>query len=228
MPPSGDRRGHEQDEEARACRNSENRSHISVKKSVESPRGCPKNAAIVGAATATAASVMAARIPEVPQCARCAVRARCIALACQNGVVLSVLLISTYDMGRQPFGLASPAAWLREAGVEAVCVDLARERLSQDAVKAATMVAFFLPMHTATRLALPVIDRVRRSNPAARARGLRPLRAAQRCPVAGTRRRRRPRGGIRRGSLVRGRRAGAGARVRGARAREPTGADMRG
>ena len=30
------------------------------------------------------------------------------------------------------------------------------------------MVAFFLPMHTATRLALPVIDRVRRSNPAAR------------------------------------------------------------
>ena len=83
-------------------------------------------------------------------------------------VLLSVLLISTYDMGRQPFGLASPAAWLREAGVEAVCVDLARERLSQDAVKAATMVAFFLPMHTATRLALPVIDRVRRSNPAAR------------------------------------------------------------
>ena len=71
-------------------------------------------------------------------------------------------------MGRQPFGLASPAAWLREAGVEAVCVDLARERLPQDAVKAATMVAFFLPMHTATRLALPVIDRVRRSNPAAR------------------------------------------------------------
>ena len=83
-------------------------------------------------------------------------------------VGLSVLLISTYDMGRQPFGLASPAAWLREAGVDAVCVDLARERLSQDAVKAATMVAFFLPMHTATRLALPVIDRVRRSNPAAR------------------------------------------------------------
>ncbi len=81
---------------------------------------------------------------------------------------LSVLLISTYDMGRQPFGLASPAAWLREAGVEVVCVDLTRERLPQDAVKAATMVAFFLPMHTATRLALPVIDRVRRSNPAAR------------------------------------------------------------
>ena len=81
---------------------------------------------------------------------------------------MSVLLISTYDMGRQPFGLASPAAWLREAGVEVVCVDLARERLPQDALEAATTVAFFLPMHTATRLALPVIDRVRRSQPAAK------------------------------------------------------------
>ena len=28
------------------------------------------------------------------------------------------LLISTYDLGRQPFGLASPAAWLRRAGLE--------------------------------------------------------------------------------------------------------------
>ena len=77
------------------------------------------------------------------------------------------LLISTYDLGRQPFGLASPAAWLREAGVEVTCADLAKERLPQDAVRAATLIAFFLPMHTATRLALPVIDRVRALNPSA-------------------------------------------------------------
>ena len=32
---------------------------------------------------------------------------------------------------------------------------------------AASLVAFFLPMHTATRLALPMIDRVRAINPAA-------------------------------------------------------------
>ena len=75
------------------------------------------------------------------------------------------LLISTYDMGRQPFGLASPAAWLRDAGVEVTCADLAKERLSRDSVRAATLIAFFLPMHTATRLALPVIDRVRSLNP---------------------------------------------------------------
>lgn len=79
-----------------------------------------------------------------------------------------VLLISTYDMGRQPFGLASPAAWLREAGVDVVCADLAKERLSEVAVKAAGAIAFFLPMHTATRLALPVIERVRQLNPEAR------------------------------------------------------------
>jgi radical SAM superfamily enzyme YgiQ (UPF0313 family) len=77
------------------------------------------------------------------------------------------LLISTYDMGRQPFGLASPAAWLTEAGLDVVCADLAKERLQDDAVADASLIAFFLPMHTATRLALPVIDRVRAANPGA-------------------------------------------------------------
>ncbi|HJU43726.1 MAG TPA: CUAEP/CCAEP-tail radical SAM protein [Vicinamibacterales bacterium] len=76
-----------------------------------------------------------------------------------------VVLVSTYDLGRQPFGVASPAAWLRRAGVEARAIDLSRERLSPDTVTAARVVAFYLPMHTATRLALPVIDRVRSINP---------------------------------------------------------------
>jgi hypothetical protein len=69
-------------------------------------------------------------------------------------------------MGRQPFGLASPAAWLRGAGHEVTCVDLTRSKLREDAVQRAGMVAFYLPMHTATRLALPVMDRVRALNPA--------------------------------------------------------------
>jgi radical SAM superfamily enzyme YgiQ (UPF0313 family) len=79
-----------------------------------------------------------------------------------------VVLISTYELGRQPFGLASPAAWLRRAGVEVVALDLSRQRLDDEAVRAADAAAFFLPMHTATRLALPVIDRVRGLNPRAR------------------------------------------------------------
>ncbi|MDP7673058.1 MAG: CUAEP/CCAEP-tail radical SAM protein [Vicinamibacterales bacterium] len=78
---------------------------------------------------------------------------------------LRALLIGTYEMGRQPFGLASPAAWLRDAGVDVTCVDLTRERLSNDVVSRAGLVAWYLPMHTATRLALPIIQRVRDVNP---------------------------------------------------------------
>ncbi|MEP6593126.1 MAG: CUAEP/CCAEP-tail radical SAM protein, partial [Acidobacteriota bacterium] len=78
---------------------------------------------------------------------------------------MHVLLISTYDMGRQPFGLASPAAWLKAAGVEVVCADLDKERLDDALVHGASLVACFLPMHTATRLAMPIIDRIRALRP---------------------------------------------------------------
>jgi radical SAM superfamily enzyme YgiQ (UPF0313 family) len=78
------------------------------------------------------------------------------------------LLISTYEMGRQPFGLASAAAWLRSAGWEVTCADVAKERLHDDAVTRADLVGFHLPMHTATRLAGSVLARVRRLNPTAR------------------------------------------------------------
>jgi radical SAM superfamily enzyme YgiQ (UPF0313 family) len=77
------------------------------------------------------------------------------------------LLISTYDLGRQPFGLASPAAWLRREGVEVACVDVTKARLTDDEIARASLVAFYLPMHTATRLAAPILERVQRVNPAA-------------------------------------------------------------
>ena len=57
---------------------------------------------------------------------------------------------------------------LRAAGVDVTCLDLAKQRLDLDVVAASDAVAFFLPMHTATRLALPVIDRVRAVSPSAR------------------------------------------------------------
>ncbi len=79
-----------------------------------------------------------------------------------------VLLISTYELGHQPFGLASPAAWLDRAGHNVTCVDLAVDPLPEDAARQADLVAFYLPMHTATRLAVPVIERVRQLNPNAR------------------------------------------------------------
>ncbi len=81
---------------------------------------------------------------------------------------MRALLISTYDLGRQSFGLASGAAALHAHGVEVSCLDLARQRLDESLVQASDAVCFYLPMHTATRLALPVIDRVRALQPRAR------------------------------------------------------------
>jgi radical SAM superfamily enzyme YgiQ (UPF0313 family) len=78
------------------------------------------------------------------------------------------LLVSTYDLGRQPFGLASPAAWLRAAGVEVACADASRGPIADEQFAAASVIAFYLPMHTATRLASPLIDRARQVNPSAR------------------------------------------------------------
>ena len=46
-------------------------------------------------------------------------------------------------------------------------LDLARQELDEGALRAADAVAFYLPMHTATRRAIPVIRRAREINPAA-------------------------------------------------------------
>jgi radical SAM superfamily enzyme YgiQ (UPF0313 family) len=81
--------------------------------------------------------------------------------------MLRALLVSTYDLGRQPFGLASPAAWLRAAGTEVRVLDLAVQPFDEDAARAADLVAFHVPMHTATRLATRHAAAVRRLNPRA-------------------------------------------------------------
>ena len=44
---------------------------------------------------------------------------------------MKVVLISTYELGHQPFGIASPAAWLRDAGATVDTLDLALERLDE-------------------------------------------------------------------------------------------------
>ncbi len=81
--------------------------------------------------------------------------------------LMNVLLISTYESGHQPFGLASPAAWLREDGFYVGVLDLSQTPLNEEAVRDAGLIAFYLPMHTATRLALRVIARAGALNPAA-------------------------------------------------------------
>jgi radical SAM superfamily enzyme YgiQ (UPF0313 family) len=81
---------------------------------------------------------------------------------------MKIVLISTYELGHQPFGLASPRAWLTREGHEVACADLAVEALPEGPVREADLIAFYLPMHTATRLALPVIERAKQLNPRAR------------------------------------------------------------
>jgi len=81
--------------------------------------------------------------------------------------MMKVLLVSTYELGRQPFGLASPAAWLRGRGARVSCNDVAVEPFDEGAAVAADLVCFHVPMHTATRLAVPLIERVRAINPGA-------------------------------------------------------------
>jgi len=81
---------------------------------------------------------------------------------------MRALLISTYELGRQPFGLASPAAWLRQANIEVECIDASRTPVPDALLASADLTAFYLPMHTATRLASPLIQRARRLNAAAR------------------------------------------------------------
>jgi radical SAM superfamily enzyme YgiQ (UPF0313 family) len=70
-------------------------------------------------------------------------------------------------MGRQPFGLASPAAWLRQAGFTVRCLDLSIDSLDVEALRAANLIAFYVPMHMGTRMAVPVITQVRQINPQA-------------------------------------------------------------
>ncbi|MHB8652915.1 MAG: CUAEP/CCAEP-tail radical SAM (seleno)protein [Terriglobia bacterium] len=78
---------------------------------------------------------------------------------------MNALLISTYELGRQPFGLASPAAWLRRAGASVECLDLSRQSVSARQIQRADFIAFYVPMHTAARLAVAALPKIRSINP---------------------------------------------------------------
>ena len=80
---------------------------------------------------------------------------------------MNIVLISTYELGRQPFGLASPAAWLRKRGHKVVTLDLARQSQDESAIRSAELIAIYLPMHTATRLAAQLVPSLRKLNSSA-------------------------------------------------------------
>jgi radical SAM superfamily enzyme YgiQ (UPF0313 family) len=81
-----------------------------------------------------------------------------------------VVLVSCYEPGHQPQGVASAIAHLRRAGFQPTCLDLAVEPFDDGArarLAAAKLVAISVPMHTALVLGRRVGGRLRRDNPGA-------------------------------------------------------------
>ncbi len=80
---------------------------------------------------------------------------------------MRVVLVSPYEIGRQPFGLAEPAALLRAAGHTVECVDLSLERLAPETLAGADFIGLYVAMHTATRIAIEALPRIRAAAPEA-------------------------------------------------------------
>ena len=71
-----------------------------------------------------------------------------------------VVLINPYELGRQPFALAAPAALLKSAGHAVSCIDLSLQKLDAAVLAGADVVALYVGMHTATRIALEALPRI--------------------------------------------------------------------
>ncbi len=77
----------------------------------------------------------------------------------------SILLVSCYELGHQPAGIAMPMGLLRRAGYDAETMDVSVEGFDADKAKRAGFVGISVPMHTALRLGLRVAEEIRRLNP---------------------------------------------------------------
>src|SRR6266576_2140484 len=79
----------------------------------------------------------------------------------QGDTPFKAVLINPYELGRQPFALAEPAAWLKGAGFEVACIDLSLQTLDPSTLAGAGLVAVYVGMHTATRIAIEAIPRIK-------------------------------------------------------------------
>jgi radical SAM superfamily enzyme YgiQ (UPF0313 family) len=76
-----------------------------------------------------------------------------------------ILLVSTYELGHVPHGIALPAAFLERAGFRPAALDLSVERLDPARIARARLAAISVPMHTALRLGIEAARRIRALNP---------------------------------------------------------------
>ena len=70
-----------------------------------------------------------------------------------------VLLISCYELGHQPMGVAMPLGVLERAGFSADAIDISVETMDVQKVMRARFVGISVPMHTALRLGVNVVER---------------------------------------------------------------------
>lgn len=77
----------------------------------------------------------------------------------------AILLISCYELGHQPIGLASPLGFLERTGYMPNVMDIAVETFDVEKAARAEFVGICVPMHTALRLGIHVATRLRQINP---------------------------------------------------------------
>ena len=77
----------------------------------------------------------------------------------------AVLLISCYELGHRPIGLTRPLRALKAAGFAPDAIDIAVEPLDTEKVARALFIGISVPMHTALRLGVRLLHRIRQINP---------------------------------------------------------------
>jgi hypothetical protein len=80
---------------------------------------------------------------------------------------MNISLINPYELGRQPFGLAEPTAFLQAAGHTVRCCDLSIQKLDSCLDETTGIVAIYIAMHTATRIAVEALPKIRQLAPQA-------------------------------------------------------------
>src|SRR5438874_3574134 len=79
----------------------------------------------------------------------------------------AILLISCYELGHQPLGVALPLGFLERAGFAPAAMDISVDIFDTAKIEQARFVGISVPMHTALRLGVRVAQRVREINPTA-------------------------------------------------------------
>lgn len=76
-----------------------------------------------------------------------------------------ILLVSCYELGHQPLGVAWPLGFLKSAGYSPDALDLAVGPLDMERVGRAKFIGMCVPMHTALRLGTHAGRRIRATHP---------------------------------------------------------------